>query len=197
MFAPFSTIYGRWKQWCELGVWDDILSILTSGAKGQLWAVDSTCSKVHKHGTEGKDGAQEQAIGKTRGGQNTKIHALVDGKARPLRLILTPGNRNDITTAPELVEGLCGRWILADKAYDSDAFRELLEAFGLKACIPPKAGRKDPATYHSGHYKKRHTVENFFQRIKEFRAIATRYEKLASRFLGLVTLAAITVWLRS
>ena len=91
--------------------------------------------------------------------------------------------------------GQSDRTILADKAYDSDAFRVLLRRLGLRACIPPKAGRKDPPSYHAGYYRKRHTVENFFQRIKEFRAIATRYEKLADRFLDLAILAAITVWL--
>ena len=84
---------------------------------------------------------------------------------------------------------------MADKAYDTDPFRELLETLGLESGIPPKANRTEPATYHKGYYKHRHHVENFFGRIKEKRAIATRYEKLASRFLSLVTLGAILDWL--
>ena len=197
IFAPFTTIYTRWKQWCERGVWDQILSSLAEGAEGKLWAVDSTSVKVHKHGTGGLGGAEMQQIGTSRGGKNTKVHALVDARGRPVRLLLSTGNRHDITRAPELVEGCHDRWILADKAYDCDAFRLLLEEMGMKACIPPKAGRNSPASYHAGFYKKRHHVENFFQRIKEYRAIATRYEKLASRFLALVKLAAITVWLNA
>lgn len=164
-------------------------------AAGKLWAIDSTCVKVHKHGTGGVGGPEKQGIGDTRGGRNTKVHALVDNKARPVRLLLTPGNRHDIIGAPSLVAGQTDRTILADKAYDTDNFRLLLQELGLRACIPPRAGRTEPASYHSGFYRKRHTVENFFQRIKELRAIATRYEKLAERFLDLVTLAALTVWL--
>ncbi|MDF2377882.1 MAG: transposase, partial [Verrucomicrobiales bacterium] len=84
----------------------------------------------------------------------------------------------------------------SDKAYGSAVFRALLESHGLKACIPPKANERNPPKYHQGHYRKRHHVENFFQRIKESRAIATRYEKPASRYLGLVKLAAIGDWLK-
>ena len=195
IFAPFTTIYTRWKQWCEAGVWAAILERLASKGTGRLWAIDSTCIKVHKHGTGGPGGPENQGIGDTRGGRNTKVHALVDGKARPVRLLLTAGHRHDLISAPDLVAGQSDRTILADKAYDSDGFRKLLDELGLRACIPPKGNRVDPPSYHSGYYRKRHTVENFFQRIKEFRAIATRYEKLAERFLNLTTLAAITVWL--
>ena len=196
IFAPHTTIYTRWKQWCEQGLWDRILQVLASSAKGQLWSLDSTCIKVHKHACGGADSPEKQAIGTNRGGSNTKVHALVDTNGRPLRLILTPGQRHDIIVAPDLVEGCSQRTILADKAYDSDAFRSWLEGLGLKACIPPKANRADPSSYHKGHYKRRHTVENFFQRIKEKRAVATRYEKLASRFLAWVTFAAICEWYR-
>lgn len=194
IFAPHTTIYTRWKRWCEAGIWEKILQQLSSRAKGKLWAIDSTCAKAHKHAFGGPQGAQIQQIGKSKGGANTKIHALVDTRGRAVRLILSPGNRNDGLMAPDLVTGITDRTILADKAYDSDRFRELLTQRGLNACIPPKSNRTNPANYHKGHYKHRHHVENFFQRIKEMRAIATRYEKLAPRFLSLVMLAAICNW---
>lgn len=196
IFAPHTTIYTRWKLWCDTGVWDRILDALTASAQGKLWAIDSTCAKVHKHAFGGAQGVEAQCIGTSKGGANTKIHALVDGKGRAIRLMLGPGNRHDSICAPELVAGQSSRTILADKAYGSVAFRTLLESLGLKACIPPKANQKNPATYNRGHYRKRHHVENFFQRIKESRAIATRFEKLASRFLSLVKLAAICDWLK-
>lgn len=195
IFAPPSTIYTRWKQWCEAGVWDQVLEKLAEQAKGKLWAIDSTSVKIHKHGFGAMKVAGFQEIGSSRGGSNTKVHALVDNQGRPIRLSLTAGQRHDLTAAPDLVEGCTERTILADKAYDSDEFRRTLDGLGLKACIPPKANRKFPAAFNKGFYKKRHRVENFFQRIKEKRVIATRYEKLASRFLALVCLAAICIWL--
>lgn len=196
IFAPHTTIYTRWKQWCQQGVWDRLLRDLCASAKGQLWSIDSTCVKVHKHARGGGKTPEKQAIGNSRGGANTKIHALVDTHGRPLRLLLSTGNQHDILTAPELVEGCTQRTILADKAYDADGFRLLLKELDLRACIPPRSNRVDPPTYHKGYYKRRRQVENFFQRIKEKRAIATRYEKLAKRFESLLTLAAICEWLR-
>lgn len=196
IFAPHTTIYTRWKAWCESGVWDRILEALANAALGKLWAIDSTCAKVHKHAFGGPQSVDVQCIGRSKGGANTKVHALVDARGRAVRLLLAAGNRHDSVAAPDLVAGLDSRTILGDKAYGSAAFRELLDSLGLRACIPPKANESNPASYHKGFYKKRHHVENFFQRIKESRAIATRFEKLASRFLALVKLAAICDWLR-
>ena len=150
--------------------------------------------KVHKHGLCAAPTSKNQHIGRSRGGANTKIHALVDSKGRPLRLLLSAGNAHDSLFAIDLVEGQMHRIILADKAYDTDAFRRWLRDHQLEACIPPKANRKKPANYHKGHYKYRHRVENCFQRLKEFRAIATRYEKLDNRFFNFVLLAAILCW---
>lgn len=170
IFALHTTIYTRWKAWCEYGVWDKILDSLAGSAVGKLWAIDSTCAKVHKHAFGGPQDVEFQCIGRSKGGANTKIHALVDARGRAVRIILGAGNRHDSVTAPELVVGHDSRTILADKAYGSAAFRELLESLGLQACIPPKANESSPAKYHKGFYKKRHYVENFFQRIKESRA---------------------------
>ena len=148
IFAPHTTIYTRWKQWCKEGLWDRILESLSTSAQGRLWSIDSTSAKVHKHACGGGDSPENQAIGKSRGGSKTKIHALVDTYGRAVRLILTPGNRNDIVNAPDLVTDCTQQTILADKAYDSDDFRSLLKDLGLTACIPPKANRTDPASYH-------------------------------------------------
>ena len=196
IFAPYTTIYTRWRKWCTLGIWDEIHILLATRLKGKLWAIDSTSVKVHKHGFGGIQGAEHQDIGRSRGGANTKIHALVDGAGRMLRIIGTSGNRHDLIGAFDLVDGFSDRTILADKAYDSTEFREFLDDCGLKGCIPPKANRTDPAPFHRGHYKHRHHVENIFQRIKEKRAIATRYEKLTKQYFHLVTLASLCDWLR-
>ena len=197
IFAPHTTIYTRWKQWCQQGLWDQMLSQLAARGQGQLWSIDSTSIKVHKHGFGGAESPEKQAIGRSRGGPNTKLHALVDTRGRALRVLLTPGQFHDLSVVTDLVAGQHQRTILADKAYDSDRFRQQLEDWGLKACIPPKINRRHPSPWHKGHYRRRHQVENFFQRIKEKRAIATRYEKLASRFQSLISLAAICDWLRS
>ena len=196
IFAPYTTIYTRWNKWVSQGLWDSILDHVSQSACGKLWAIDGTCIKVHKHAHGASQYADNQCIGKSKGGPNTKAHALVDAKGRALRVHLTAGNRHDLVPAEELVDGYQGRVILADKAYDSDSFREFLELIGLDACIPSKSNRKSPIPYKKSQYKKRHKVENFFQRIKEKRAIATRYEKHDNNFLAMILLCAICDWIK-
>lgn len=197
IFGNWETIYGHWRRWVDSGIWAKVLSKLASKAGGRLWSIDSTSCKVHKHGHGGgSQGPEAECIGKSRGGSNTKIHALVDGKRRIVHVFLSPGNRHDSLFGIDLCNAAPnGVTILADKAYDTDDLRAFLEDIGLGCCIPPKANRVNPASYDKQKYKKRHRVENAFQCLKEFRAIATRYEKLASTFLGLVTLGSILQWL--
>ena len=196
IFGPWETIYGHWRRWVTMGIFNDSLTDLANNAAGTLWSIDSTSCKVHKHGHGGAEGPEIQDIGTSKGGSNTKIHALVDSKRRIVHLFLSPGNRHDSIFAKQLSEPApMGVSILADKAYDVDEFRVYLAEQGLGCCIPPKANRKAPSSYNKRNYRKRHRVENAFQRIKEFRAIATRYEKLSETFLALATLAALLEWL--
>ena len=111
----------------------------------------------------------------------------------PLRLILTPGHRNDITQAPALIEGYTAKYVIADKAYDSDAFREEIVSAGGVAVIPPRDSRIDPRPYDEELYKRRNIIERFFHRLKQYRRVATRYDKLGTRYLGFVYFAAILI----
>ena len=190
IFGKWRTIYGHWRRWVETGIWDRMLKELSSKAKGTLWSIDSTSCKVHKHGHGGTKNVDSQDIGTSRGGPNTKIHALVETGGRIVDMFLSPGHRNDSLFAEMLCDDAPnGITLLADKAYDSDDFIAFLEERGLGHCIPSKENRKAKRPHDSRRYKKRHRVENAFQRLKEFRAIATRYEKLSETFLGFNLLA--------
>ena len=136
-----------------------------------------------------------QAIGMTRGGLNTKIHAVCDALGNPLRFVLTPGQRHDSKPVPELIEGLQAEALLADKAYDSDKIVQLAQAQGMQVIIPSKVNRKQPRALDTHRYKARHLIENLFQRMKVFRRVATRFDKLDVRFLGFVHIAGIMKWL--
>ena len=196
IFGPWETIYGHWRRWVKMDIFTECLTEFANQASGTLWSIDSTSCKVHKHGHGGAEGPESQDIGTSKGGPNTKIHALVDNKRRIVHLFLSPGNRHDSLFAPLLVDQAPeGISILADKAYDVDGFRDYLETRGLRCCIPPKSNRKDPQPYSKRDYRKRHRVENAFQRLKEYRAIATRYEKLSVTFKALATLAALLEWI--
>lgn len=142
-----------------------------------------------------KRGAQNQCIGRSRGGFTTKIHVLVDALGNPLHLHLTAGNVNDVSEAPRLVQAAQGTYFIADKGYDSQAVVAAIEAKDMIAVIPSPADRSRRRKIDSHVYKERHLVENFFCRLKHYRRAATRFDKTAANFLGFVLLAAIRIWL--
>ena len=127
---------------------------------------------------------------------STKIHAAVDGLGNLARFRLTGGERNDITEAENLIEGMQNvRAVVADKAYDANHLLECIEAMNSTVVIPPRANRKELRSYDKHVYKSRNLIERFFARLKQFRRIATRYDKLDIRFEAFIYLAAAFIWL--
>ncbi len=120
---------------------------------------------------------------------------MTDVIGRPFKLLLTPGNIHDITAAPELLAKLSGaRFILGDKGYDSDALRATIRQQGARPVIPGKANRKRKIPLDTNRYRSRHLIENAFCRLKDFRRVATRYDKLARNFLSAVALAVLLAY---
>jgi putative transposase len=111
-------------------------------------------------------------------------------------LIGSPGQRNDIAFAHELVEGLVANVIIADKGYDADHLCDRIAESGARPVIPPKRNRTFKRPYDAELYKERNVIERFFNRLKHFRRVATRYDKLLANFMGSVKLAAIAIWLK-
>jgi transposase len=120
----------------------------------------------------------------------------VRGLGLPVRFILTGGQRNDITQAHALIDGLPAQHVLADTAYDADHFRNGVSAKKAHAVIPSHPSRAKKLPLDKDIYKERHLVECCFGKLKHFRRVATRYEKTARNFLAIVTVAAIAIWLR-
>ena len=138
-----------------------------------------------------------ECIGVSRGGRSTKIHAVVDALGNPIEIMLTAGNVHDVTVAEKLLSRirLKGSTVLADKAYGKWALREFIANHDADFCIPPKDNETDPWFVDWWLYKERHLVETFFLKLKEFRRVATRYDKLDARFLSFVHLACIRILL--
>lgn len=146
-------------------------------------------------GRRRKRGAFVQAIGRSRGGRTTKIHAVSDARGRPIAFLLTPGNVADISAAPYILAKIpVPHRLIADKAYDANSLRDWLAAHGGKAVIPPNPTRKHPARYDAKLYRQRNLIERMFCRLKDFRRIATRYDKRADNFLSAVLIVATLVW---
>jgi transposase len=143
-----------------------------------------------------KKGDVPRRIGRTKGGLNSKLHAVCDGEGRPIVMCLSEGNMSDHIGAkliyPALPEG--ASHLLGDKGYDSDEFRAALKAKGITPCIPPRKGRNFPANFDKILYKQRHKVENMFGRLKDWRRVATRYDRCAHTFFSAICIAAIVIW---
>ena len=135
-------------------------------------------------------------MGRSRGGLSTKIHAACEALGLPIRLIATPGQRNDIAFAHDLVEDIDADAVLADKGYDANHLIEKMNENGTHVVIPPKRDRKLQRDYDADLYKERNRIERFFNTLKQFRRVATRYDKLLVNFMGFIKLAAIAIWLK-
>ena len=136
-------------------------------------------------------------MGRSRGGLTTKIHALVDANGLPIRLKLTEGQAHDGRSAADMVDGVgAGQILLADRAYDSDGLRQSLKERGAWANVKPMPNRKNVPAFSQFLYCYRNLVERFFNKLKHFRAVATRFEKHDANYLALVKLAAVRIWIR-
>ncbi|MEZ4255483.1 MAG: IS5 family transposase [Polyangiales bacterium] len=135
-------------------------------------------------------------MGRSRGGVSTKLHAVVDTQGRPLHVTVTPGQRHEMTAAPELLAHARGKALIGDTGYDSNAFRRAVRSKGMTAVIHGKPERKRTPRLVRSLYRQRYVVEVFFHNLKRFRAVATRYEKTAKNYLALVQLACALLWLK-
>ena len=175
---------------CAFGKWNSVYRYfcrLQQRGESRLHFCQSTSPWIRR-----KKGL-ERHIGKSKGGNNTKIHAAVDKQCRPIKLFLSAGNVNDIKVAPNLLERLSFDLtiIMADKAYCSRKFLRLIESKGGSPC---KKTYKRP--WEIEQYKKRNVVERFFQRLKENHRLAMRFDKRADRFFSFVLFASILLWLK-
>tara|TARA_R110000868_G_scaffold198474_1_gene444768 strand:+ start:612 stop:1001 length:390 start_codon:yes stop_codon:yes gene_type:complete len=128
---------------------------------------------------------------------NTKLHAVSDAKGRPIRFFMSVGQVSDYTGAAALLGSLpTADWMLADRGYDADWFREALKDKGIRACIPGRKKRKKIVRYDKRRYKRRNRIEIMFGRLKDWRRVATRYDRYPETFFSAILLAAIVIfWL--
>lgn len=137
-------------------------------------------------------------MGRSRGGLTTKIHALVDAEGRPIRLKLTAGQAHDGRSAADMFDTVkAGNILIADRAYDSDGLRTSMAKRGAWANIRAMPNRVKTYSFSKWVYRQCNAIERFFNKLKHFRAIATRYDKRDDNFLASIQLASIRIWLRT
>jgi transposase len=194
-FGKWDTVFQRFNRWCKKGVWQRVFEEVQDPDLEWLM-IDSTVIRAHHHAAGMNGGKDNQALGRSRGGFGTKIHLAVDSLGNPVSVELSPGQDADVTHAEKLLGSHQPEAVLGDKGYDSDAFVAAVEKRGAEAVIPPRANRVNPREYDEVVYKERNKVERCINGLKQCRRVATRYEKTARNFLGMVLLSAIMIWLK-
>lgn len=195
-FGLWNTVFRRFNLWSKKGIWQQLFQCIASDNDPEWLFIDGSIVSAHQD-SSGATSRSDEAIGKSRGGNSTKIHLAVDSGGLPVYFEISGGQVHDIVHGPSLVssapQACC---VTADKGYDSDRFREFIESNGSVANIPRKDNKKAGNSHMDWClYKYRHLVENAFLKIKKNRAIATRYDKLARNYSSTVALAFVMVWL--
>jgi transposase len=187
-FGVASTAYRRFRRWACKGIWDELFldGIPTDALETVM--VDSTACKAQRFAS-GARGGGEEALGRSRGGLTTKVHALVDALGRPLCFLLTPGQAADCRQARTLLEGVAFDRLIGDRAYNTNEIRDWLEAHEAEAVIPSRRSRKVPIPHDPQVYKRRHRIENLFGRIKDLTRITLRKDKTERSYAAFLSLA--------
>lgn len=195
-FGCWNSIYKRFNCWSADGKLLRLFKVLSCSSDTEWIFIDGSYVKAHQH-SAGAAGDETQAIGKSRAGNTTKLHLAVDAYGLPIEFELTGGEVHDCTAAPDLIDKLAdSEAIVADKGYDSERIRTQITNKGSKPVIPRKINSligNDNMDWCL--YKYRHLVENAFARLKQFRAIATRYDKLKINYESMVAMACAYLWL--
>ena len=205
-FGDWKNAHRRHSRWSKSGVGENVFKHLAADADNEYAMIDSTIVRAHQHSA----GAQKSRTPGDRTLPRRAEHQdphhgrclgrsmpwAVDALGNPVGFVLTGGQAHDLVGADHLLPGMDADTLIADKAFDADkrVVVPLAEA-GKTAVIPSKASRKVARNHDPDLYKARHLIENFFAKLKQFRAIATRYDKTARNFLGAIHLAATSIWL--
>lgn len=216
-FGPWSTAWSRFRRWTAGGVWQHVLAVLQREADraGHLdWAthyVDGTVVRAHQHAAGALGGQHFEALGRSRGGFSTKVHLRTEGNGKPLTFLISGGERHESLYVHALLSQgqvrrpgpgrprvLPGR-LLGDKGYSYSTVRRALAQRGVRAIIPRRRDQRPQdrryAQFDHVTYRERNRIERLVSRMKQHRGVATRYEKRARHYLGMLALAALLLWL--
>lgn len=196
-FGFWNSVYQQFNRWSLKDKLIKIFKSLVNDPDVEWEFIDSTIIKAHQHSAGAADSDNNQAIGKSSGGNTTKIHMITESCGLPIEFVITSGEVHDSQAASQLIANTpASEFIIADRAYDSDEIRTDITNKGSVPVIPRRCNSKiGNATMDWCLYKYRHLIENLFARLKHFRSIATRYDKLKRNYASMLALACGYLWL--
>ncbi|WP_416240760.1 IS5 family transposase [Acinetobacter sp. WCHAc010034] len=197
-FCPWQTAYNRFNRWASKGLWNKFFLDLR-GVLDQEWVfIDGSYIRVHQHASGARNGF-ERAIGQSRGGRTTKIHLATDANGLPIDFKITGGQVHDSQVAEQLIEVVEeADYLIADKGYDAETIRIFIKNKNMIPIIPMRSNSKRlNKEFDKYLYRLRHLVENAFARLKHFRAIASRFDKLARNYQSMIYIACMFIWCKA
>jgi transposase len=194
-YGKWNSVFSRFNAWSKKHVWENLLEFCAQEPDLEYVMIDATIVRAHAsaagYGDQNKEG-----LGRSKGGFTCKIHAKVDALGNPLKIIITAGQRNDITQTDALLQGVYDSYVIADKGYSSYKIRaKIIEQHG-EPVIPARKNAINPWQYDEHIYKERHLIECFFSKIKYFRRVFSRFDKSARNFASFVAFVGALLWLR-
>ena len=195
-YGKWNSVFSRFNAWSRKQIWDQILEFCSQDRDLEYIMIDATI--IRAHACAAGYGQQEaEGLGRSKGGFTSKIHVKVDALGNPLKFLITAGQRNDITQAPELLKDIAGsEYALGDKGYDSKEIRELIKQQNCTPVIPYRSNSNVQSDYDKHIYKERHAIECFFSKIKHFRRIFSRFDKSVRNFASFLAFVGACIWLR-
>lgn len=194
-YGKWNSVYHRFNAWSKKKIWDQLLEFCSQDPDLEYIMMDATIVRAHACAA-GYGNQDEEGLGRSKGGFTTKIHAKVDALGNPLKIIITPGQRHDVTQASALLNGVANAKVIADKGYACAVIRDQIIKQFCEPVIPPRANALIPWAYDDYFYKERHLIECFFSKIKHFRRIFSRFDKSLRNYASFVAFASAMIWLR-
>ena len=197
-FGYWKTTYNRFIRWCKAGHFLKIFEILKKKTNEPIKLIDSTIVKAHQHAAGARGGQEKQGLGRSAGGFSSKVHLRSDGDGNPEQIFVTGGQEHDINKAVDLTKDLSNNSsVAADKAYDCSDLRIKLLINDIEPLIPSRSNRTYKPPYNKEKYKIRYRIECFFNKLKQYRGFATRYDKLTVSYLSGIAFLCAMICVRS